>query len=464
MNQTIKRVMCFFLTFLIAAFPMSTWAYEILEPDAPPEDYLAEYPTDLAGGCGDVIWSEQEPQFETVLDGKRVMFIGDSLLAGYGLDDYGESWCGLLESIYGMAVTNNAVSGSTLSTGDGSGNLYGDGYSPICRRYLPAKRYDIIFITGGANDWRRGIPIGADPESRDTGNLMGAMNRLLDRLEARYPQSQIVYMTTWNSIEDANALGYTIAEYNDALVQICQTRGIDCFMACDSAVSGIIANDTAFREEYFLGSNDIWHLNSVGHSLFLPYISQWLQETIVEHYIISGFYDVSPQDWYAEAVAYAVEAGLTNGTSDTLFSPYMNTQRGMIVSMLYRMAGSPDVSGLSQPFEDVPMDSYCYDAVIWAYDTGITTGTDETHFRPADELTREQLATFLFRLSGEEAVPSDLSVFTDAALVSDFAYPAVAWAVQSDILHGCGNDLLEPHQGATRAELVQLLCNYINAM
>lgn len=464
--RTVRRLSSLFLILaLLGNLLMPVMAYEqITESDAPAA-YVEAFPVTEADG-GDVLFASGD-SLGTVLEGKSIMFLGDSLLTGYGLDDYRQSWCSMLEAEYGMYVTNNAITGSTISVGNGTGTYPGGAYEPMCERFLPTKEYDVIFITGGGNDWSYGIPLGEDMTSRDTSNLMGAMNVLLDRLQEKYPKAMLVYMTCWNAYEKRNICGVSLQEYNDAMVSICESRGVHCFRGDDENVSGIYAIDDAFRGQYFLSENDRWHLNTEGHALYFPVISQWLQEMMLAYCVRAGFYDVTINDWYVDAVEYAVDAGIIKGTSETSFSPNMNVQRGMLLTMLYRIAGCPDVSGLSHPFADLDPEQYYFDAVVWGYNEGITTGISMTRFAPEDELTREQLATFLYRYAdgaNSAYTPGDLAGYFDPDEIDDFAQDAMEWAVGCDILHGNGDGTLAPKRTATRAELVQLLANYLKSI
>lgn len=456
MHRNINRVLSLLLCVTLLSGILFSFAYAAGEPQ--PSEYEAMFPT--AGTDTDVLM-DIAGNLGTALEGKRIMFLGDSLLMGYGLDDYRQSWCSLLSQHYGMVITNNAIPASTFAEASRYGYVPGGCYSPIHSRELPDATFDIILVVGSGNDWFCEIPLGTDPDSRDTFTMTGAVNTLIDRLQEKYPDALLLFSTPWNSTGDKNGLGLTTADYNEALQAVCARRAIPCFSACDPALSTIDASSSAFRQEFFLTESDFWHLNAKGQKRYLAVIAQWLQDMLADNASVAGFHDVTTYDWYADAVEYAVSHGITNGTSDVTFSPYMETQRGMLLCMLYRMAGSPDVRDLSHPFEDLPENAYYYDAVVWAYHAGITTGVDATHMRPEDPLTREQLATFLFRYENAAPTGGDLGSFTDGASVSPFASDAVIWAVAEDILHGGGDGSLAPQRTATRAELVQLLTNYL---
>lgn len=398
----------------------------------------------------------------TVLDGRSILFLGDSLLSGYGLEDYCQSWCGRLGTDYGMTTVNCALPASTFSTAENSGYGPGGCHAPFCERTLPEGNFDVVLVTGSGNDWFCEIPLGKDLDSRDTKTLMGAVNVVIDRLQNAYPNALVLFTTSWNSSGQKNGLGYTTEHYNQTVTAVCEHRGIPCFQACDVAISGIDASDSEFREENFLDAVDFWHLNPRGHRMYLPVIAKWLQRMIIKNYLVSGFYDVTVHDWYADAVSCCTAEGITGGTSKTTFSPTMETQRGMLLCMLYRMAGRPDVTGLEQPFVDLKEGAYYYDAVIWAYHAGITQGIGNGCIGAEEPLTREQLAVFLRRYAGVSGMEGTEGVrhFSDYGEISDFAMDGAAWAVNNKILCGCGDGTLAPQRVATRGELIQILYNY----
>lgn len=171
----------------------------------------------------------------------------------------------------------------------------------------------------------------------------------------------------------------------------------------------------------------------------------------------SSFVDVPASEYYANAVDWAVSKDITSGTSATTFSPNTSCTRAQMVTFLWRAAGSPKVSG-SNPFNDVSANAYYYDAVLWAVQNGIASGTSATTFSPDAIVTRGQTVAFLHRQAGSAAV-SDSS-FSD---VSDDAYyaNAVAWAVQKGITSGTGNDQFSPNADCTRAQIVTFLFRYL---
>lgn len=163
------------------------------------------------------------------------------------------------------------------------------------------------------------------------------------------------------------------------------------------------------------------------------------------------FFDVHVGDWFLDHVRYVYENGIMQGTLDNAFAPNMDTTRGMIVTVLYRLAGEPEVSG-THSFEDVAAGAYYENAVIWAQSRGITDGTSDTTFSPDENITREQLAAMLYRYFGKPETSGSIEEFGDAALVSDWALEAMRWAVETGIYEGRDQNLLAPLGLTTRAE------------
>ena len=171
----------------------------------------------------------------------------------------------------------------------------------------------------------------------------------------------------------------------------------------------------------------------------------------------ASFTDVVSGDWYYDAVQFVYEHGLMNGTSQTTFAPQRTTTRGMIVTILHRMEGEP--SAAAAVFSDVAETSYCGAAVAWASQNGIVTGYDAGTFRPDAPITRQQLATMLYRYAGSPAVEGSLS-FPDADGVADYAEAAMLWAVQTGIINGKTDGTLDPAGLATRAQVATMMARY----
>ena len=168
-----------------------------------------------------------------------------------------------------------------------------------------------------------------------------------------------------------------------------------------------------------------------------------------------GFNDVKPGDYFHDAVNWAVEKGITTGTSATTFSPNASCTRAQIVTFLWRASGSPEPKTASNPFTDVAANAYYCKAVLWAVENGITTGTSATTFSPDAPCTRAQGVTFLWRANGSKAASAAAS-FTDVASDAFYA-PAVAWAAEQNVTGDVGNGLFSPDTTCTRAQIVSML-------
>ena len=179
------------------------------------------------------------------------------------------------------------------------------------------------------------------------------------------------------------------------------------------------------------------------------------------------FTDVETGSWYYDGVKYAVEKGLFAGTSATTFAPNMELTRSMLVTVLYRLAGSPEVSQ-SENFSDVQADSWYEDAVTWAAANGVVAGYGGGVFGPDDDITREQLAVILYRYAQltEQDVDTetDLTAYADAGEVSDFAREAMAWAVENGLINGTSKTTLSPKGTATRAQVAVILMRYLEQL
>ena len=169
--------------------------------------------------------------------------------------------------------------------------------------------------------------------------------------------------------------------------------------------------------------------------------------------------------WAADAVDFAHDAGLVNGTEANLFSPDLGMTRGMLVTVLYRAAGSPRVAVTSR-FADLAAGSYYYDAVVWANAMGIVVGTSETTFSPDVPVTRQQIAVILYRyatlvgrISGTQS--ANLNAYSDRRLVENYALQGMRWAVGQGIITGTTPTTLSPQDPATRAQVAVILHRYL---
>ena len=167
------------------------------------------------------------------------------------------------------------------------------------------------------------------------------------------------------------------------------------------------------------------------------------------------FVDVATGSYYEDAVDWAVENGITQGTDDTHFSPDGICTRAQAVTFLWRAAGSPEPETRAMPFTDVPVGSYYYDAVLWAVENGITKGTSDTTFSPNMTCSRAQIVAFLWR-SEKSPAAGTANPFADVKSTAYYA-DAVLWAVKEDITKGTTNTTFSPDADCTRAQIVTFL-------
>ena len=176
------------------------------------------------------------------------------------------------------------------------------------------------------------------------------------------------------------------------------------------------------------------------------------------------FTDVKSDDWFYENVKYANQNGLFNGTTVTTFSPNSDLTRAMLVTVLYRAEGEPEVEEASG-FVDVAEGEYYADAVAWAKKNGIVNGMSKTEFAPDTKITREQIATIMFRYAvykGVEAVTTEENLaFKDADEISLYAIPAMNWVVGNEIIKGYEDGTVRPLNNATRAEAAAVLQRFL---
>lgn len=210
-------------------------------------------------------------------------------------------------------------------------------------------------------------------------------------------------------------------------------------------------NDRYFWEYFALKV----HPNLQGHEFMAQQILNALPErgTLL-------FTDVPADAWYYDELYYAWFNGLIKGTGDKTFEPDATTTRAQAVTVLYRMAGSPNVSGLREPFADVSDSHWAHDAIVWAYENAIVKGYDAATFGPDDGLTRGQFVAIMHRYAGSPNVSGDLGVFSDSADIPSYSRNAVRWAVANGIVNGYADGTFRPGTVISRAQLAAILARF----
>ena len=180
--------------------------------------------------------------------------------------------------------------------------------------------------------------------------------------------------------------------------------------------------------------------------------------------LYASYADLEKEAWYRAGIVYVLHQGLMNGVGNEgehIFDPDGKVTRAMVVTILYRAAGSPNAKGLALPFEDVETGSWYTSAVAWAADQGIVLGVSDTEFDPHSPITREQLAAVLYRYAGEPAALGNLTAYIDAKDVSQYALSALKWAIGEKIVTGIDNRLA-PQETATRAQIATVFFRYLD--
>ena len=177
----------------------------------------------------------------------------------------------------------------------------------------------------------------------------------------------------------------------------------------------------------------------------------------------SVFNDLKKDAWYIPSVQHVYYTGLMNGVKEGEFSPQGLVSRGQLVTVLYRLAGEPDVEG-EVSFTDVAQNAYYYDAVCWAQSAGVVNGVSDTRFAPNDRISRQQLCTILYRYAGILELTltqrDPLTNFSDASKIAEYARDAVSWCVATSLINGKSSTQLDPTGNATRAEIAKILTSF----
>ena len=172
------------------------------------------------------------------------------------------------------------------------------------------------------------------------------------------------------------------------------------------------------------------------------------------------FVDVSGNDWFYDGVATRYDKGFMQGTSATTFEPQKIINRAQLITILYRMAGSPSVLGKTEPFTDVNNSFWAYKAIVWGYNKGIIKGMTATTFAPNSPVNRGQAVTMLYRYSGQQSASSSYTQFKDASSIPADFRAAVSWAVDNGIVQGYEDGCFHSNYALSRAQMAVIIARF----
>ena len=447
----------------------------------------------MAAGVMPVCVSAAEPV--------RVLALGDSITAGYGLAE-GECFTALLGDDY--TVSNQAVSGSTAAD-----------VAEQLRKGVIAKEIaeaDVIAITVGGNDMLalfyarvaelyhakndpdiQAADVAARLSELDRSNLMQnqsllrAMDQLLRKGSANYLMDSQEFAKAEKALQQ-KLIGITATlkqinpdvkivvadQYNPyvefagdpllhsfyAGVEECVTRMNAAIRAGAVAGEYNVANVKAAFQQAHSGKNDLYNANPDRKNISLDFhpsaaghivLAEVFKEAIVDSAQDSAAFG----DCYGGAVAWAVKKGVVPAASAETFRSEVPCTRGQAVTFLWRAAGSPAPKCAEMNFTDVSADSYCYDTVLWAVENGIVKGTSDTVFGSDSTCTRGQIMTFLWR-SQKMPVVSGVNDFKDVAADAYYSN-AVLWAAKNGITSGTSADMFSPDANCTCGQIIAFL-------
>ena len=286
-------------------------------------------------------------------------------------------------------------------------------------------------------------------------------------IEFTMPAGNVTVTVNWKSNSSGSSSGSGSSSY---AVSSPSAKNGDVTVSPKSARKGDTVTVTVKPDSgYEVGS--VTALDSKGNELKLtdkgdgkytftmPGSKVTVSAAFVKKQAASLFADVPADAYYAKAVEWAVKKGITNGKTDALFGSNDPCTRGQIVAFLWRAAGSPAPKGTAKVPADVLPGSYCYDAVAWALENGITNGLADGTFGTNSTCTRGQSVTLLYRAMG--TAPTTVNSFTDVA-AGDFYAEAVAWAVENGVTNGTTASTFSPNNGCTRAQIVMFLFRTMN--
>lgn len=323
-------------------------------------------------------------------------------------------------------------------------------------------------------------------------DLLKSFDKIVDRIYVLNPDAELYVLGLFNALPELylvndmvdigqfNAIAMkSVNDHYAKYVSEVASKGknityVDVF---DTPIIGIPHNlinfdGTNFFEKFVENNSANVHPSYEGHIYMYKQLAKaaiengWvLKDIFSQDYTPGGelklcFTDVSESDWFYDGVKYCYVKGYMQGTSKTEFSPQAIINRAQLVTTLYRMAGSPDISGKTEPFSDVSDSHWARNAIIWAYNAGIIRGVTDTQFAPNSAVTRGQAVTMLCRYTGAIINSSSYAQFKDANSIPEDFRSAVSWAVDKGIIKGYQDGCFHQGYSLSRAEMAVIISRY----
>lgn len=361
--------------------------------------------------------------------------------------------CKLTKSSSSSTVVDDAKCYVSASSGQKLSDIYVKTTSTSASvTYTAYDANDYILATGT-------VSFDAD-DSSDTLYASGASFKFsgaVDQIMGEYPDASYVKFELPNASEGTLYFDYdTIASYQRE-VKESEKYYIDAGSSQDDV-----------EDVYFLPVYGVKGTVEIDYTAYSSSNSDLgdgtITLTIKEKTASSKFTDVTYNNtgyWAAGSIDFMSDNGLFNGTSTYKFSPNDSMTRAMLVTVLYRAAGEPSVSGVTNPFTDVASKDYYYNAVLWAYKNSVVTGTSANKFSPDANVTREQIATILYRYMGSPTATGSLVGYTDRTKISSYAATAMQWAIGKGYITGTTATTLDPTGNATRAQVAVMMHRFL---
>ena len=318
-----------------------------------------------------------------------------------------------------------------------------------------------------------------------TDNLK-SFDRIIDRIYELNPNAEVYVLGLYNAIPELYLFGNTfdIGQYNAKLMSSINDHYMSTVSAKVQAGKNISYVDVwttetwgvpnkLIGEEFFKKlteqNNKNAHPNYNGHIYMYEQLAakakangwQLVDPGIVKP-IVSRlpFADVSGSDWFYDGVATCYDKGYMQGTSASTFEPQKIINRAQLITILYRMAGSPSVLGKTEPFTDVNNSFWAYKAIVWGYNKGIIKGMTATTFAPNSPVNRGQAVTMLYRYSGQQSTSSSYTQFKDASSIPADFRAAVSWAVDNGVVQGYEDGCFHSTYALSRAQMAVIISRF----